>query len=173
MSLLIESTEVFPKFADVIAAAEDLKARGLIQEYAIFGAVAQAFWDEAIPTFDLDVLVRLATPQGLRVDLGPLDRWAEDKGYPAADEHIVIGEIPVQFVPTPNALHEEAVQTAATLSMDGLPLRVVRPEYLIATWLQPPANSAARKERAAKLRDSGQTDPALLEDVMGRFGLSW
>jgi hypothetical protein len=164
---------VFPKFADVIAAAEDLKARGLIQEYAIFGAVAQAFWDEAIPTFDLDVLVLLGGPQGLLVDLGPLYAWAEEKGYPAIDEHIIIGEIPVQFVPTPHALHEEAVQTAATLSLDGLPIRVVRPEYLIATWLQPPANSSARKERAAKMRDSGQIDPALLEEVLGRFGLSW
>jgi hypothetical protein len=88
-------------------------------------------------------------------------------------EHIVIGEIPVQFVPTSTALHEEAVQTAETLSLEGLPLRVVRPEYLIATWLQPPASSLVRKERAAKMRDSGQIDPEVLDDVMRRFGLSW
>lgn len=164
---------MFPKFADVIAAAEELKTRGLIQEYAIFGAVAQTFWDEAIPTFDLDVLVLLAGPQGLLIDLGPLYGWAAEKEFPAIDEHIYIGEIPVQFVPTPTTLHEEAVQTAATLDLDGLPIRVVRPEYLIATWLQPPANSAARKERAAKLRDSGQVDPVLLNDLLRRFGLSF
>ncbi|MEO7270388.1 MAG: hypothetical protein ABIX28_05590 [Vicinamibacterales bacterium] len=164
---------MFPKFAEVIAAVEDLKARGLIQEYAIFGAVAQAFWDEAIPTFDLDVLVLMAGQGAVLTDLGPLYRWADERGYPTQGEHIVIGEIPVQFVPTPTALHEEAVQTAETLSLEGLPLRVVRPEYLIATWLQPPANSHARKERAAKLRESGQVDPEVLADVLARFGLSW
>jgi hypothetical protein len=164
---------VFPKFADVIVAVDDLKARGLIREYAIFGAVAQAFWDEAIPTFDLDVLVRMDGREGLLTDLSWLYGWAEENGYSVTGEHIVVGEIPVQFVPTPTALHDEAVQTAETLSLDGLPLRVVRPEYLIATWLQPPANSPARKERASKMRDSGQVDHHLLDDVMGRFGLSW
>ena len=63
---------MFPKFSDVIVALDDLKARGLIREYAIFGAIAQAFWDEAIPTFDLDVLVLLSGAQGLLVDLGPI-----------------------------------------------------------------------------------------------------
>jgi hypothetical protein len=164
---------MFPKFADVIRAIEDLKAKGVINEYAVFGAVAQAFWDEAIPTFDLDVLVLLARPQGALIDLSPFYEWAGENNSLVKDEHIVIGEIPVQFVPAPTALHEEAVRTAATLSFDGLPLRVFRPEYLIATWLQPPANSFGRKERAAKMRDSVQIDQGILRDLMGRFGLSW
>ena len=53
---------MLPKFYQVIVAIEDLKAQGVIQEYAVFGAVAQAFWDEAIPTFDLDILVLLSAP---------------------------------------------------------------------------------------------------------------
>ena len=121
---------MFPKFSDVIAALDDLKARGLIREYAIFGAIAQAFWDEAIPTFDLDVLVLLAGPQELLLDLGPIYRWAEENGYPTQDEHIIIGEIPVQIVPAPTALHEEAIRSAATLDFSGTPIRVVRPEVL-------------------------------------------
>src|SRR5690348_8681104 len=100
---------MFPKFADVISAIDDLKAKGLISEYGVFGAIAQAFWDEAIPTFDLDVLVLLEGAQGPLIDLGPLYRWAEENSYRAKDEHIVIGEIPVQFVPAPTPLHEEAV----------------------------------------------------------------
>ena len=50
---------MFPKLVDVIAAINDLKERGLIQDYAISGAIAQLFWDEAVVTFDLDVLVLL------------------------------------------------------------------------------------------------------------------
>ena len=164
---------MFPKFADVIDAINNLKAQELIQEYAIFGAVAQAFWDEAIPTFDLDVLVLLAGPSGGLIDLGPIYRWADDKGYPAQAEHIVIGEIPVQIVPASNALHEEAIQNAATLDFDGTPLRVVRPEYLIATWLHPAAKTLHRKERAARLSESVPLDRGLLDDLMSRFGLSW
>lgn len=164
---------MFPKFADVIAALDDLKARGLIREYAIFGAVAQAFWDEAIPTFDLDVLVLLAGPVGGLISLEPLYEWAQENGYPAQDEHIIIGEIPVQIVPAPTPLHEEAIEHAATLDFSGVPLRVVRPEYLIATWLQPPANTFGRKERAVRLRESVQIDSTLLDDLIRRFGLSW
>jgi hypothetical protein len=164
---------VFPRFADVIVAIEDLIERGLVNNYAVFGAVAQAFWDEAIPTFDLDVLVLLNGPQGLLVDLGPLYRWAEENNYAVEGEHIVIGDIPVQFVPAPTPLHEEAVQNAATLDFSGTPLRVVRPEYLIAAWLQPPANTSVRKERAARLRESQEIDPELLNGLLVRYGLSW
>lgn len=152
---------------------EDLIERGLVRDYAIFGAVAQTFWDEAIPTFDLDVLVLLDNSRGLLIDLGPLYGWANEIGYGTQGEHIVIGDIPVQFVPAPTALHEEAVQEAATLDFAGTPVRVVRPEYLIATWLQPPANTSVRKERAARLRDSPEIDQALLDSLLARYGLSW
>ncbi len=164
---------MFPKFADVIAAIEDLKERGLIQDYALFGAVAQAFWDEAIPTFDLDVLVLFGGQPGLLIDMAPLYDWARQRGYQAQAEHIIISEIPVQFVPAPDALHEEAIQSASVLDFDGIPVRVVRPEYLIATWLQPPANQSHRKERAARLRQSGQVDEELLGTLMERYNLSW
>lgn len=163
---------MFPKFADVIAAVDNLKDRGIVEDYAVFGAVAQAFWDEAIPTFDLDILVLMPHTPGL-IDLSPLYRWAEEKGFHSQDEHILIGDIPVQFVPAPTTLHEEAVKSAATLDFDGAPIRVVRPEYLIATWLQPPANSSSRKERAARLRESLKMDDDLLNDLLRRFGLSW
>lgn len=154
-------------------AIEDLKAKGVIQEYAVFGAVAQAFWDEAIPTFDLDILVLLSAPPSGLISLDPLYRWAEERGYRTQDEHIFIGEIPVQIVPAPNQLHVEAVETATSLDYDGKSLRVVTPEYLVATWLQPPANTASRRERAAKIRESGIVNLTLLSDLMTRFGLSW
>ena len=164
---------MFPRFSDTIAAVNDLKDRGLVQEYAIFGAVAQAFWDEAIPTFDLDVLVLLDAPQGLLVDWGPLYEWARERDYTLQAEHILISGVPVQFVPAPDALAEEAVKAAAIKQLSGIPIRIVRPEYLIALWLQPPANSPSRKERAAKLRESGQVDEALLAHLMAKYNLHW
>ena len=164
---------MFPRFSDVIAAINDLKERTLIQEYAVFGAVAQAFWDEAIPTFDLDVLVLPAPTQGILIDLGRIYEWAAERGYERKSEHLVISGVPVQFVPAPDVLAEEAVKVAAIRELNGVPIRVVRPEYLIALWLQPPANSPARKERARKLLESGQVDDALLADLMARYNLAW
>lgn len=164
---------MFARFSDVVTAINDLKERGLIQDYAIFGAVAQTFWDEAIPTFDLDVLVLLPA-QDARIDvLGPIYEWAEERRHSVKGEHIVISEVPVQFVPVPNALAEESVHRAAIREFNGSPIRIVRPEYLIALWLQPPANSSRRKERAAKLLESGTVDEALLGDLMTRYNLTW
>lgn len=166
---------MFPRFLDVLSAIEEMKALGLITDYAIGGAMAQVFWDEAIPTFDIDVLVVLPERQTtILTSLGPIYEWAVQRGYEIRGEHIVISGIPVQFLPAPDALSEEAVAGARTLDYQGVPLRVVSPEYLIAIWSKPPANSARRRERVAKLRESEAVtlDEALLSDIMKRHGLA-
>jgi hypothetical protein len=163
---------MFPRFADVIAAINDLKASGLITDYAISGAMAQVFWDEAIPTFDLDVLVVLPDNGTLITSLRPIYDWARARRYEERGEHIVIGGIPVQFLPAPDELSAEAVAAARTLVYEGHAMRVATPEYLIAMWSKPPANTALRKERVARLREAVDLDLALLSDVMTRHGLT-
>jgi len=164
---------MFPRFLDVIEAINEMQALGLITEYAIGGAMAQVFWDEAIPTFDIDVLVLMPTRSSALTSLGPIYEWARGRGYDVRGEHTVISGIPVQFLPAPDALSTEAVESARTLDYQGHPLRVVSPEHLIAIWSKPPANSARRKERVAKLRESeaADLDEDLLSDIMERHGL--
>jgi len=86
----------------------------------------------------------------------------------------VISGIPVQFVPASDALSAEAVARARTLDYQGIPLRVVSPEHLVAIWSKPPANTARRRERIAKLLESKVVamDEALLSDIMERHGLA-
>ena len=161
---------MFPKLADVITAINDLKERGLIQDYAISGAMAQLFWDEAVVTFDLDVLVLLGPVASVLDPLRGIYEWAAERGYPTRAEHIIISDFPVQFLPAPDALSEEAVTHAASIESDGIAMRVVPPEYLIGLWLQPgPASTFRRRERAAKLRESVQLDHALLADLGTRY----
>ena len=50
--------------AEAVAALNELKDSQLIDDYAIGGAMAAIFWTEAIPTFDLDVLVLLRQTEG-------------------------------------------------------------------------------------------------------------
>ena len=56
-------------------------------------------------------------------------------------EHVLIEGVPVQFLPAYNALADEAIETAATLDYEGVPVRVVRPEYLVALYLEPGART--------------------------------
>ena len=101
---------MFPRFSEVVAAIEDLRAQGIIRDYAIGGAFAQAIWDEVTTTFDLDVFVLLPGSGGPLVDLGPIYRWAEERGYQQISSHLKISGVPVQFVPAPDALAEEAIE---------------------------------------------------------------
>ena len=56
-------------FADALRALNAMKAEGVIDEYAIAGAMALVFWTEPVPTWDLDVLVFLPARPGFLVNL--------------------------------------------------------------------------------------------------------
>jgi hypothetical protein len=160
-------------FAEAVAALNELKQDRLVEDYAIGGAMAALFWTEAIPTFDLDVLVLFPVNDSLLVSVEPIYVWAEERGYSITAEHIIIGEVPVQFLPAYSALAEEAVREAKTLDYSGLPVRVVRPEHLIGLALEGSAKTLRRRERAAMLKESADLDPTVLEDVLRRYNLSW
>jgi hypothetical protein len=160
-------------FEKALRAVNDLKATGIIDEFAIGGAMALIFWIEPIPTYDLDVLVMLPQSTGPLISLDPIYRWASERGYRAEYEHIVIEGFPVQFLPSFGALADDAIRTAADRQYHGLPLRVVRPEYLIALYLVPSARTAKRRERAAALRDSADIDRARLDELMRQFNLTF
>lgn len=156
--------------AEAIAAMNDLKCEGVVSEYAVGGAMALAFWSEAIPTFDLDVFV-LLEQEGLFVSLEPIYAWAERHGYEAQKEHIMIAGVPVQVVPVPNELAAEAVANAEELDYDGQPVRVITPEYLIAMYLEDSARTRTRLERVARLLDQGDLDRDLLHSLLERYNL--
>jgi hypothetical protein len=87
--------------------------------------------------------------------------------------HVMIEGVPVQFLPSHNPLADEAVERAATLQYEGVSVRVVLPEYLVALYLEPGARTAKRRERAAALMESGALDGAVLQELLRRFGLEF
>lgn len=160
-------------FADTLRALNAVKADGVIEEYAIAGAMAILFWTEPVPTFDLDVLVFLPpAPSEALVSLDPLYRWTQARGYPAVKEHILIEGVRTQFLPSPAPLADEAIETAATLDYHGIPVRVVRPEYLVALYSEPSARTAKRRERAAMLLDWPGLNRKLLDEILDRHDIS-
>jgi len=160
-------------FADALRAVNAMKGEGVIEDYAIAGAMAIVFWSEPVPTFDLDVLVALPTAPGALVSLNAVYRWAEARGYPAAEEHIVIEGLPTQFLPSPTPLAGEAIAAARDVDYEGVVVRVVPPEYLIALYLQPEAKTAKRRERAAMLLELPSLNRSRLDEILLRHGLSF
>ncbi len=158
-------------FTEALAAMRRLKTDGVVADYAIGGAMALVFWSEPIATFDLDVFVLLPS-KGVLVSLNPIYEWARKHNYPEEAEHILIAGVPVQIIPAPNALAEEAVTSAAELDYETLSVRVIRPEYLIALYLEPGARTHKRLERVAALLEEGNVDRELLNRVLERYNLS-
>lgn len=160
-----------PSFADALRVLNDMKGSGVVEDYAVAGAMALVFWTEPIPTFDLDVLVFLPGDEPTIVSLAPLYNWAAGRGYTAQAEHVMIEGVPVQFLPAHNSLADEAIERAVTLEYEGVPVRVVRPEHLVALYLEPGARTLKRRERAAALMESSALDRAALDELLKRFSL--
>jgi hypothetical protein len=116
-------------FADALRALNAIKADGVVEEYAIAGAMAMVFWSEPVPTFDLDVLVVLPGPQRDLISLDAIYRWAESNGYPVQHEHILVEGLPIQLMPAPSGLAREAITSAVEVDYQGVLVRVVRLEY--------------------------------------------
>ena len=96
---------------DVALLLNDMVAAGVITDYAVFGAVAQMRYTEAVVTMDVEILVAL--PDTDRFDLlVPVYHYCDSQGYCPEGEAIRVGDWPVQFIPVFSPLTEESVQQA-------------------------------------------------------------
>jgi len=159
-------------FREAIVAVGRLREDDVIAEYAIGGAMAMVFWAEPVATYDLDVFVLLPAASGPLVSLAPIYEWAKKQGYALQDEHIVMAGVPVQIIPAHNDLAEEAVREAVMLKLEGTPVRVIRPEHLIALYLEPSARTRKRLERVASLLEGDLVDRSRLDAIVNRYGLT-
>src|SRR5437764_2796631 len=114
--------------ADVFREVNALKADGIIREYALGGAMAVLFYAEPARTYDVDVFVLLpeAHTQTL-VSLSAMYDVAKRRGFPVHAEHILIHEVPVQFLPAHNALAEDAIASARTFEHEAVTVRGIGP----------------------------------------------
>jgi hypothetical protein len=161
---------VMNSLRQVFETLNDLRARGVVIDYAIGGAMAVLFYAEPTRTYDVDVFV-LLPPDGERelLSLQPLYAALRAEGYVPDAEHVVIHGVPVQFLPAFNPLVEEAIRAARLLDYEGVPVRVIGPDHLCALALQ--AGGRVRRERAWQLLESGAADRERLVEILQRHGL--
>src|SRR5438874_3360693 len=109
--------------------------------------------DDAEParTYDVDVFVLLppSASQTL-LSIGGLYDWARQRGFDIDAEHILIHGVPVQFLPAYNPLAEDAISSALIFEYEGVPVRVIGPEQLIALALQASGKRRPRRSPEAQ-----------------------
>ena len=148
----------------------ELKKKGIIEDYAIAGGIATIFYVEPILTYDLDIFfTSKIEPKGL-ISLDPIYKFLHKRGYKDKEEHVLIEGIPVQFIPVYNALSNEAVKQARGIVYSGVTTKVLRSEHLIAIMLQ--VSRAKDKERIVLLLDEGKIDKRRLNAILKRHKLT-
>lgn len=143
---------------------------GVIENYAIAGAIGAVFYVEPFATQDIDVLILMPnTESGLIAKMPGWD-YLKQRGYSEIrGEAIVIEGWPVQFVPVSDALEEEAYLNAETHPFEETPVRVVLAEHLVAIMLK-----VARPKDLARIQmflSQDAVDQEALLNVIERHGL--
>ncbi len=156
---------------EAFAVIEQMKHEGVIQEYAVAGAVGAIFYTEPFSTEDVDILLNLQPAGSLLVSLEPIFSYLQNKGFKTeTGGGVDIGGWSVQFLPVSDDLTFEALSEAQYLAFDhDLSVRVLRPEHLAAEALK--IGRPKDLQRIALLLESEQFDRARFRQIIQRNGL--
>lgn len=153
---------------EVAKLLNEMVRAGVVSDYAVFGAVAQMRYTEAVTTLDADILVSVPPTAALDV-LSPIYAFCRERGYQPEGEAVRVGDWPVQFIPAFNPLTEAAMRNAETGDVDGVPLRVVRADYLAVIALS--VGRAKDFARILALREAGAVTDAQIAELASQHGL--
>jgi hypothetical protein len=119
----------------VFAVLNEMVRDGALENYAVAGAIGAMFYVESFSTKDIDVFV--LTPEDQAVLEIPGLEYLKTRGYTEwRNEGIVIEGWPVQFMPASTPLEREAYLNAQQKDVEGVTVRVVLPEHLVAIMLK-------------------------------------
>ncbi len=156
---------------EVIKTINQMQADGVIERYAIGGAVGATFHLEPVSTLDVDIFVSFKVEAGsLLISPRPIYDYLTSRGCTVDGEYILIADWPVQFLPPTGPLVEDALDKAVAHDVAGTPARVFSAEYLAAIALQ--TGRAKDKARLLQFVESGTLDAATFHDILTRHGLT-
>ena len=143
---------------------------GVIEQYAIGGAVAAIYYLEPFDTSDLDIFVQVNSAGSDLTLLTPIYEYLTARSYTAQGEFINIEEFPVQFLPVFNPLTEEALSEAHAIKFARVTTRVMRAEHLVAIML----DTGRPKDylRISMFLEQGAVNRRSLNAVLRRHGLA-
>lgn len=141
---------------------------GILKDYAIGGAVATLYYTEPFTTQDVDIFFIPPAKEKIII-LAPFYDFLLKEGYKTYKEYIMIGDIPVQFVPSSTDLEKEAVRNAASGKYKNINIKIMRPEYLIAIFLK--VFRPKDRDKLIRLIEQAKIDKTFLSDIFKRYGL--
>jgi hypothetical protein len=155
---------------EVIETINRMRGDGVIERYAIGGAVGATFYLEPVATLDVDVFVEFHAEPGSRiVSPEPMLKYLRDRGCAMEGEHVLIAGWPVQFLPAGSALVQEALAAAIEKDVEGTPARVFTAEHIAAIALE--TGRAKDKARVLQFIEADALDLERLHEILARHGL--
>jgi hypothetical protein len=154
----------------VITVINQMQADGVIERYAVGGAVGATFYLEPVATLDVDIFVTFeSAPGSLIASPQRIYDYLTARGGTIEREYIVIAGWPVQFLPSTGLLVAEALQESVVKDVDGTPASVLTAEHLAALALQ--TGRAKDKGRLLQFVESGALDAVRFQAILARHGL--
>ena len=159
------------KLKEVLATINQMQADGVIDQYAIGGAVGATFYLELIATLDVEIFVAFRPEPGpLLVSPQPLLDYLVARGGRLEGEYVVIADWPVQFLPPPSPLAAEALAEAVPFDIEEVPTRVFSAEHLAAIALE--IGRPKDKARLLQFVESGVLDYGRFNAILVRHHLA-
>jgi hypothetical protein len=153
-----------------LKAINQLVADGVIENYAIGGAIGASFYLPAMQTEDIDVFVFLPSGVGPFVSLTPVYEGLKAMGGIVEREYVHFGEWPVQILTDANPLIAEAIREAVEVDFEGMSTRVFRPEHICAIALQ--TGRSKDYARVILFLEQNEVDLQTLSNVASRYDLT-
>src|ERR1051325_12098885 len=94
--------------AEVLRAANDLVVAGLIEDWALGGALAAIYYVEPFTTYDADIFF-IPKDKGMTAGIPGIYANLQARGWQVQGDHVLIRGFPVQFLAA-SGLTEEAVR---------------------------------------------------------------
>ena len=153
-----------------IATINQMRIDGVIDCYAIGGAVGATFYLEPVATLDLDIFVTFQPEAGsLLASPQRIFDYLKTRGGKTEGEYIVVAGWPVQFLPAATPLVAEALAQAVEKDVAGTPACVFTAEHLAAIALQ--TGRAKDKARLLQFVETGVLAPQRFQAILSRHRL--
>ncbi len=153
--------------AEVLRAANGLVAAGLIEDWALGGALAAIYYVEPFTTYDADIFF-IPKDKGLTAGIPAIYAHLKAQGWQIEHEHLLVRGFPVQFLAA-HGLTDEAVRKAERIDYEGVPAKVFRAEHIVA--IAASVGRAKDKARIEQLLQQADLDKTYLADVLQRHKL--
>jgi hypothetical protein len=154
----------------VFETVNQMCADGVVDTYAVGGAVGATFYLEPVATLGVDIFIRFPSmPGSLAESTSHVVDYLVHRGGTAEREYIVLSGMPVQFLPPTSPLVEEAMVHAVWKDVDGVPVRVFTAENLAAIALQ--TGRAKDKSLLVQLFEEDGIDALKFNEILARNDL--